>query len=234
MINSYENAKRVEYYYENDLTMRVFDRLKYTSNDLLLNILNKSSVSKNLYAGCLKEVEYRPMWRHNDQQIYPDILLKFDYVDCIVKVKPNDEIANQNLSQWIKELEAYFNEYEEYTNVCMIAIGGLGYHFDYEWYKNNLDSEFNGKNIDLILISWRNLYSAISYYIEYLKKISKISQYYNIIYESSLKNLFILNDIVEVLNLYGIKNLTFMNSSNILKSHLYTSDSSLDFFSMFK
>jgi len=119
---------------ENSLTATVFSHLLHLPADVFWQILRKACLTNSLppCPGEPTAINYWPKWNPsgtgNDRYVEPDVFLRFAEFDLIIEAKRWDA-RMQDRNQWLRELQAYTNEYgEENCPVRLIALGGVDNH----------------------------------------------------------------------------------------------------------
>jgi hypothetical protein len=116
---------------EDSLTSMVFGRLLYLPHELFWNIIRESCYGNDLpsYSGPTIAKEFWPSWdasnTSNSTRVEPDVFIQFQHFDLIIEAKRWDS-KQQSKSQWVREIMAYKNEYEDSDKkLYFIALGGL-------------------------------------------------------------------------------------------------------------
>ena len=154
---------------EDSLTSSVFGLLQYLPAQTMWDLLrqscgNSSSLPKE--SGELQNIYFWPDWSAvgkdipNKYKVQPDIFCKFDEFDLIIEAKKDDQ-SGQNEQQWINEINAYMNEYNNRENkLIFFAIGGN------KTFKSQIISTRGGEQY-VFSASWQCLLSNV---IDELKK----------------------------------------------------------------
>lgn len=126
------SATRGIYKTNEDLfTSSIFERLMYLPSELMQHILETAlfDVIPGLDLHKIEDIFYWPNWdpeyTSNKNYVEPDVFIRTLSFDIIIEAKREDD-KQQYLGQWIKEIQAYYNEYgEEEKSLIFIALGGL-------------------------------------------------------------------------------------------------------------
>jgi hypothetical protein len=125
---------------EDALTSSIFERLMYLPKELLQHVLQNAFCERipDLDLSKTTSIEYWPGWNSNEttnkNRVVPDIFIRTAEQDLIIEAKRYDA-KQQRKDQWVKEIQAYHNEYgEENKKLIFIALGGL-YSIDTETVK---------------------------------------------------------------------------------------------------
>lgn len=116
---------------EDSLTSVVFDTLKYLPTELFWSILKNSLYQDKLPYSCgeIISIDYWQKWNSykttNPKYVEPDIFISFKEFDIVIEAKRYNTFQ-QSDTQIKKEIQAYFNEYEqENKKLYFIQLGGL-------------------------------------------------------------------------------------------------------------
>lgn len=174
---------------EDILTAEFFSRFTYLSGLVQHQLLRSWFDGQGDFSE-FEGVEYWPNYelgeKSTQNNVEPDLLLRFSDCDVLIEVKP-PEGGNQSYTQWRKEIDGYFNSSESKA-LYFLAVGRIG----------NVLSEFdaNKKEVNKKLkkvnaIEWKKI--AVKLY--QLKVDGKFDA----------QDLRIVNDMIQALKLYGIR-----------------------------
>ena len=118
---------------EDTLTACVFGRLQYLPEEILKNVI-ATAVNSNNSAQCdanslgaLQEVFFWPSYTHPSQiRVEPDVVFEFEHLILIVEAKRWDNIQQQYVEQWDREIEAIKFTYPNPASkeLRLLAVGG--------------------------------------------------------------------------------------------------------------
>lgn len=145
---------------EDSLTAAVFERLRYLPKELFHHIIHQAIYQNipELDLHKIESLEFWPSWdstnTSNARLVEPDIFIRTPKTDVIIEAKRYDR-NQQYFGQWIKQIQAYHNEYgEEGKGLIYIALGGIK-----ELTSTQL--EYQGKTFTIYKSEWSKLLQAI-------------------------------------------------------------------------
>lgn len=117
---------------EDPKTSTIFEHLLLLPDNILWSLLRNSSRTYKQELpediGYLEKFEFWPKWDPNNTSnstyVEPDIFIRFNLLDIIVEAKYQDG-AGQYREEWIREIQAYYNEYSsDKKQVILLSVGG--------------------------------------------------------------------------------------------------------------
>ena len=117
---------------EDPKTSTIFEHLLLLPDNILWSLLRNSSRTYKQELpeeiGYLEKFEFWPKWDPNNTSnstyVEPDIFIRYNLIDIIVEAKYQDG-AGQYQEEWLREIQAYYNEYSsDKKQVVLLSVGG--------------------------------------------------------------------------------------------------------------
>lgn len=116
---------------EDALTSSIFERFMYLPQELTQHIFTEALLDSipDLDLTKLESITYWPNWNPehttNTKRVEPDVFIRTTKQDIIIEAKRHDD-KQQDAGQWSREIQAYYNEYnDDEKPLVFIALGGL-------------------------------------------------------------------------------------------------------------
>jgi len=194
---------------EDSLTSMVFDFLKYLPIEMFWEILKKSLCQDKLpkESGEYLQISFWEKWdaegTQNSLYVEPDVFIRFFNFDVIIEAKRYDE-NQQYKEQMIKEIKAYYNEFQDNKQLYFIQCGGL----------NNSNNEPDFTNNDNSVVICKTNWTKLLAEITTLKESDYI--------DNSQER--ILDDLIRGFELFGFFRKLWLNSLKTSKAKYTTTD----------
>lgn len=234
--------------YEDFLTASVVGRMTYLPGDILWKIIRSSALHCHLgkYAGCLENVEFWPNWplpermRKTGIRREPDVFLEFEEYDVIVEAKRDDSLA-QNENQWCDELFCYLNrpnsEERRDKPILLWVLGGMGTLTTEKTLDekrgivcDRVTSVYPDAKINFAISPWKNILYCMLDLRDYLIEDRKKGSIY---FEHDRDYVLrVVNDIIEALQLHGIREWHFLSETLAYCEDFVLQNSSLQEFKL--
>lgn len=169
MLHSYRKKDHTN---EDPKTSAIFENLMLLPDNVFWNVLRNSCYggeSLPRCAGVLLDYEFWCQWNSdgtgNSYYVEPDVFFRFEEFDVVIEAKYSED-KGQYEEQWMRELQAYHNEFEEEgKKVFLIAVGG------------NVSNKKEEKMDNVYKCSWHSLLVNVNKYKKELDQVRGISDY---------------------------------------------------------
>jgi hypothetical protein len=149
---------------EDALTSSIFERFMYLPQELTQHIFTEALFDSipDLDLTKFESITYWPNWdpeyTSNKIRVEPDVFIRTATQDIIIEAKRHDN-KQQDKNQWIREIQAYNNEFSDYEKpLVFIALGGL--------YKNNTETiTVKGVAHLVYKCTWKSILNTIQHII---------------------------------------------------------------------